>query len=62
MTILIYPVTRSVLAAVYKITRQTFTLWLHDIGITHRRMLSPADLKKIIRIYDLPEDVQIKGL
>jgi len=62
MTVLNYPVKRAALAQVYQISRQTFTLWLRDIGIKHSRTLSPADLKRIIKEYDLPMGVVIKGL
>jgi len=62
MTVLNYPVKRAALAQVYQISRQTFTLWLRDIGIEHSRTLSPADLRKIVAEYDLPANVTIKGI
>jgi len=62
MTVLNYPVKRAALAQVYQISRQTFTLWLRDIGIKHSRTLSPADLKKIIAEYDLPNGIIIRGI
>lgn len=63
MTILKYPITRDVLARqVYRISPQCFTIWLQDIDIIHRRTLSPADLRKIIRAYELPSDIEIRGI
>ncbi len=63
MNILNYPMTRAVMAEqVYKITRQSFAIWLHDIGITHSRTLSPAEIKKIIATYGLSGGVEIRGL
>jgi hypothetical protein len=55
-----YPITRSVLAKdVYKVRPQTFTAWLKEIGITHKKTLSPRELRLIIRNYELPTDVAI---
>lgn len=63
MNILNYPITRSVLAEqVYKISRQSFATWLQDIGITHSRTLSPAEVKKIIDTYGLPVSIEIRRL
>jgi len=59
-TVLHYPVTRIALAKIYRISAQTFKNWLQDIGITHNNTLSPANLKAIIRHYELPDDVEIK--
>lgn len=58
--VLHYPVTRQALAKIYKISRQTFAVWLEDVGITHNHTLTPGDLRKIIRHYDLPDDVLVK--
>jgi hypothetical protein len=60
MTILNYPVKRSALAKVYKVSPNTFTARLREIDITHTRTLSPADLRKIIANYDLPNGVEIR--
>jgi hypothetical protein len=63
MIVLNYPVKRSTLATqVYRISPQSFSIWLTDIGIDHSRTLSPADLKKIINTYGLPEGILIKGI
>jgi|GEM_PF-5465913 len=59
--ILNYPLTRSVLAReVYKVRPQTFSAWLKEIGIFHKRTLSPRELRLIIRSYELPDGIQIK--
>ena len=60
MTVLHYPVKRSALAKTYKVSKNTFTIWLRDVGIKHGRTLTPADLRKIIANYELPDGVEIK--
>ncbi len=60
MTILNYPVKRSALAKVYRVSPNTFTARLREIEINHTRTLSPADLRKIIEHYELPSGVEIK--
>lgn len=61
MMILHYPVKRKTLARdVYRISEKTFKCWLEDIDIIHNGTLSPADLKKIVKTYDLPEGFEIK--
>lgn len=59
--VLHYPVKRITLAKdVYKISLKTLKVWLEDIGICHQSTLSPADLRKIVTNYELPEGVEIK--
>lgn len=60
MTILHYPVKRKALADVYRISEKTFKCWLTDIEIKHEKTLSPADLKKIVKTYGLPDGFEIK--
>lgn len=60
MSVINYPVKRSTLAKVYKISDKTLITWLRDIGIEHSKTLTPAELKRIISHYDLPSDVEIK--
>jgi hypothetical protein len=51
-----YPVKRSTLSKIYKISPKTFQTWLKDIDINHSKTLTPADLKKIEETYGLPYD------
>jgi len=61
MKLIHYPVKRSTLAKeVYRISEKTFAKWLRNIGITHQKTLSPADIKRIVGHYDLPDSVEIK--
>lgn len=51
-----YPVTRGKLANIYNSDRRTLAYWLEEIGITHKRTLSPKELTSFIHEYGLPDD------
>lgn len=60
MNTLSYPVTRKTLSSYYRITPTTLTVWLTDIGIKHKRTLSPKDLKQFVAEYGAPENIIVK--
>lgn len=57
--VLCYPLKRSALEGIYKVSAKTFRAWLRDIDISHNKTLSPADLKNIICYYGLPDGVEV---
>jgi len=52
--ILKYPITRTQFAGIYNLSPGTFSCWLRDIKIEHRRKLSPQDIKIIVEAYGVP--------
>lgn len=55
-----YPIKRSTLAReIYGISEKTFKIWIDEIDIPEKCTLSPANLKKIFKHFDLPDDVVI---
>jgi hypothetical protein len=51
-----YPITRSALAKTYGISEKTLRTWLQELGISHNKTLSPAEIKKFTEFYGLPEE------
>jgi hypothetical protein len=51
-----YPVTRKKLASIYQKDSRTLVFWLKEIGVRHKKTLSPKELTLFIEEYGLPNE------